>query len=113
MRNFFQQLKWYLPDNNDHIKKGLIRMLVVIVIGVVMLSVIGFDIRTAVEDPQTQANFSFLIEIFKNLYDKYFAEMGSALWRIFGPMWDFVFNIVINFNWDDINSNIPAAPELR
>ena len=104
----YQQLRQRISE-----KKGLIKTLILIVIGVIFLSIVGFDIRTAVEDEQTQANFSYLTTIGMDLYNRYLADIGSGLWRIFQPFLSVVYDTLINFNWNNINSNIPAAPDLN
>ena len=106
-----QQVRTIISATSTH-KEGLIKTLVLMVVGIVVLSIIGFDIRAAVENEQTQANFKYVITIGQGLYDKYLADIGAGLWRIFEPFLSTVYNALVNWDWQNINANIPAAPDI-
>lgn len=44
----------------------MLRLIVWIVIGVLALSFFGISLRELVQDPQTQDNFSFIIDLVRN-----------------------------------------------
>ena len=87
-------------------KRGLIKMIVVIVIGIVLISYLGFDIRTAVEDDQTQANFSYLGQLIAYVWNAYLADIWAVVWNIVGPVFDFFWASAQNFDWNTYNGNI-------
>lgn len=103
----------YLQQTFAIHKNGLINTLILIVIGVIFLSIIGFDIRAAVEDEQTQANFAYLIDIFKNLYERYLGDIGAGVWRIFEPILTVLYDAIIKFDWADVNANVLEVPGIE
>lgn len=44
----------------------MLRLIVWIVIGVLALSFFGISLRDLVQDPQTQDNFSFMLDLLRN-----------------------------------------------
>lgn len=98
-------------------KRGIIKMLILIVIGVVIISVLGFDIRSAVEHPQTQENFSYLTTAIIDIWDTYLEPVWAVVWNIIGPVFEVVWQSAENFSWDnydgqvqDFMSNSPSLP---
>ena len=85
-------------------KQGLIRTILVIVVAVVVISVLGFDIRAAMEHPQTQANFSFLGQFIADIWNQYLAQYWEIVWRIAGPGFEAMWNSLENFEWSDFNA---------
>ncbi len=92
-----QLIDKYHPGN----KQGLLKMAVVIVIGIIIISVLGFDIRAAVENPQTEANFSFLGQFIADIWNNYLAEYWAVIWNIIGPMIEFAWRTLENFDWSN------------
>jgi len=92
-----QLIEKFHPGN----KSGLLRMAVVIVIGIVVLSILGFDIKAAVEDPQTEANFSFLGQFIANIWNTYLADYWAVIWNIIGPIFEFAWSALEAFDWSD------------
>ena len=98
-------------------KKGLIRTLLLIVIGIVVISVLGFDIRAAVEDPQTQANFTYLGELAEGIWETYFAELWDQVWEVIEPTVDFLWSNFKDFDMENSVSDFGSfveenAPEI-
>ena len=91
---------------HSHSKQGLIKMIIIIVIGIILISVLGFDIRAAVEHPQTQTNFSYLWELITDVWNTYLASIWAVIWNIIGPVIDTFWNNAQNFNWNDYNQGI-------
>ncbi len=102
---------------NNSSKQGLIRALILIVIGIVVISVLGFDIRAAIEDPQTQANFSYITKIVRELWETYFAQIWKEISEVVRPILDLVWNNFKNFDvesgsrgLEDFVKQKPASP---
>jgi hypothetical protein len=97
-------------------KKGLIRMLILIIIAIIILSVLGFDIRAAIEHPQTQENFSYLTQSFITIWDNYLSDVWAVVWNIVGPILEWFWIQLKNFSWNDFGSDmsnfLEQAPEL-
>lgn len=102
--------------NSPQRKKGLIRMIILIVIAIIIVSILGFDIRTAIEHPQTQENFSYIAQLFIDLWENYLADIWSVVWKIVGPIIEWLWAQLQNFSWNDFNSSMDnffeQSPEL-
>lgn len=88
----------------------------VLIIGIIIISVLGFDIRAAVEHPQTQTNFSYLGQMIADLWDAYLAPIWAVVWNIVGPVFEWFWGNAENFQWDDFNQQgqdfLNSAPTL-
>lgn len=87
-------------------KRGIIKMLLLIIVGVVIISVLGFDIRAAVEHPQTQENFSYLGGFVVDVWDAYLEPVWEVIWNIIGPVVDAIWEFAQNFSWNDYDNQM-------
>ena len=99
-----ERRKALIDSFHPRTKQGLIRTIVVLVIAVIIISVLGFDIRASVENPQTQANFSFLGQFIADIWNTYLAEYWAIIWNIVGPGFEAMWNILKNFEWSSFNA---------
>jgi len=81
------QTKRYKPQD-----KGFIKLLVSIIIALIILSYFGFDLRSLIESPQTQANLNYFLDLLKNIWDNY-------IWKGIMYFWN---NIFIGYIWKNI-----------
>lgn len=86
-------------------KKGFIKMIAIILVGLVVISVLGFDIRAAIEHPQTQENFSFLGQFIADVWNTYLAGIWAVVWNVIGPIFDMIWRGIENFQWSDFNTD--------
>jgi len=61
--------------------RGLVKLILVILIGVVALSYFGFNLRAIVEAPQTQENLSYVWGLVTTVWNNYLAKPALYLWR--------------------------------
>ena len=91
-------------------------MLILIVIGIIIISVLGFDIRAAVEHPQTQENFSYLSTMIVDVWDSYLEPVWDVVWNIIGPVVEVIWESAQDFSWDNMDMQMrdftQSAPGL-
>ena len=98
-------------------RRGFIKMIIIIVVGIILISVLGFDIRSAVEHPQTQTNFSYLGELVSGTWNTYLAGFWAVIWNIIGPVVELVWSGAENFDWNDyeggVDNFVNSAPAIE
>lgn len=75
---------------------GLIRLIIIIILGVLVLSYFNFDLKSFIESPQTQQNISYVTGWAVYLWDEYLADPILYFWN----------NIFITFFWDTFTENL-------
>jgi len=70
-------------------KRGFIKLLISIVIALIILSYFGFDLRSVIESPQTQANLDYFWSILLNIWNNY-------IWKALVYLWE---NIILGIVW--------------
>lgn len=61
--------------------QGLVKWVVLVVIAVIILSILGIDIRRAVESPTTRENFSYLTQIILWIWDAFLRDFVFFIWE--------------------------------
>jgi len=72
-----------------HTQRGFVKWVIIVVIAIIVLSYLGFDLRSIVEADQTQGNLHYVWELVKTAWDRYLE--GPALWtweNIVKPVWE-------------------------
>ena len=109
-----QKILDYLRSGSK--KQGLIKMLLLIIIAIIIVSVLGFDIRAAIEHPQTQENFSYLAQFMIDLWNNYLQDIWAVIWNVVGPIFTWFWEQLQNFSWSnfsaDMSDFLSRAPEL-
>jgi len=67
--------------NLNNKKKGFIRLLVIIIILILVLSYFSINIKSVVESPTSQSNFSYVWGLISTTWNKYLAGPASYLWN--------------------------------
>lgn len=95
-------------------EQGIIKIIIILVIGLLLLSYYGFDLRKTVEAPTTQSNFSYITTAVVHIWHTYLETPAKYLWN----------NIFLKLIWEPairnlmhINNNEPgdlqqSAPQL-
>lgn len=106
---------------NNPIKKrepsrGLIRTIILIVIALLVLSYFGLNIRSIVNSPAGQENFSYVQELMIKAWDGYLKKPVTYLWN--DIFLDLIWNPAIenltkikDGEPDDLQSSAPVIPE--
>ncbi len=78
-----------IPEN-----RGLVKMIVLIVIGLLILSYLGFNLRHLADSPTTKDNFSYVINLIVHIWDTYLKGPVVYVWNvIFIPyIWNPIFH---------------------
>ncbi|MEI6057748.1 MAG: hypothetical protein WCQ60_02135 [bacterium] len=63
--------------------RGIVMAIVVVVIAILILSYYGFSIRSTVESPVTQNNFSYVWGGVVYTWDTYLKAPAAYIWNIF------------------------------
>lgn len=61
--------------------RGIIKTILIIVIGVVILSYFGFNIREIVENPTTQSNLSYVWNMAVSVWKNYLEVSVMYIWQ--------------------------------
>ncbi len=61
--------------------RGIIKTIFIIIIGVVILSYFGFNIREIVENPTTQNNLSYVLNAAVNIWKNYLEVSIMYIWQ--------------------------------
>ncbi len=96
---------------------GLIRTAILIVIGVLILSYLGFDLKSFIESDQTQSNLSYVWDMFLWIWD----HIIDPVWTryidpVFSYLWSFIGPTLENFGEGSLNpfiDNPNAAPGVE
>lgn len=84
-------------------KGGLIKLIILIIIGVIALSYFNIDVRGIIEAPQTQQNFQYIGDQIELVWDQYLADPVLYFWN----------NIFIDLLWDSFVENMERIKEGR
>lgn len=93
--------------------RGIVRTIIIIVVALLVLSYFGYNLRSIWNSPNTQDNFSFVIDGIKNIWNNYLKTPATYIWNIFINL---IWNPAIE-NLQKINNNEPdniraSAPQL-
>ncbi len=79
-------------------QQGLIRLLVIIIIGILILSYFGFDIQKTVESEMAQKNIGYTKALVLTVWHKYLEAPVKYLWDLFIEfLWKPAFRNLKNF----------------
>ncbi len=70
----------------------MIKWIVIAIIGLVVLGAMGYDVRDAVEAPETQSNLQYAKEITIAVWNKYLSKPATFIWN----------EIIIRYVWEPI-----------
>lgn len=73
-------------------QRGFIKYVILIVIGILILSYFGFDIKKTVESEQSQSNLSYVWGLAVYVWDHFLA--GPVIW-----VWS---KIIVGFLWNTV-----------
>ena len=88
--------------------RGIIKMIILIVIAILILSYFGYNIRSLVNSPNTQDNFSYVGGVVVDVWNNYLKVPATYAW-------DFFINMVWNpavHNLMNINNGQPPTVQL-
>ncbi|MEI6420143.1 MAG: hypothetical protein WCO30_00785 [bacterium] len=71
-------------------KQGFVKMVILLIIGLLVLSYLGIDLRSTVESQQNKENFSYVWGYTHAFWDKYLAGPADWIWQ----------NIIIDIVWE-------------
>jgi hypothetical protein len=77
-------------------KRGFIKLLIIIFIGIIVISYFGFDIRSIVESPQSQSNLGYVWGFLTNIWTTYLMQPVTYFWN----------NIFIDLLWNSFVANM-------
>lgn len=78
-------------------KKGSLRWIIYIVIGIALASFyFGFSVQDVVENEQMQSNFSYIQTHINDFYQEHLAEKINYFWN----------DVVVNLFWDSFVDNM-------
>lgn len=83
---------------NINNESGLVRLIIIIIIGIIVLSYFGFNLQDIIESPQTQGNIGYVWGGVVYVWNTYLA--GPVLW-----FWNDIF---IDLLWSSFIDNITA-----
>jgi|GEM_PF-3091401 len=72
-----------MTNYTNNRKQGLIRTVVLIFIAILILSVLGIDLRKAVESEMTQKNIGYVKATIITVWNRYLEEPAKFLWNGF------------------------------
>jgi len=75
------------PKSKTSGQSGIIRFILLILVAVILLSYFGFDLRSIVEDEQTQSNFAFVGEWVGVVWD-FIRTPALYVWDFITDVWD-------------------------
>ncbi len=64
-------------------KKGFIKLIIIIVIGLIVLGYFGFDIKKIIDSPTVSKNLTYTKDLVVGVYQKYLARPIDYLWNKF------------------------------
>ena len=76
--------------NNIPKNQGLIKLIVIVIIGILVLSYFGINIQSIAESPTSQSNFSYVYGIISGIWNGYLRGPVLYLWNdvFVGILWD-------------------------
>jgi hypothetical protein len=63
--------------------RGIVRTIIIIVIALLVLSYYGFNLRTTVESPTTQSNFSYVWNATVSVWNTYLKAPATEAYNLF------------------------------
>jgi len=75
--------------------KGLIKLILIIIIGIIILSYFGFNIQSIVESPESQSNLGYIWGLVVTAWTNYLMQPVTYFWN----------NIFIDLLWSAFVSN--------
>lgn len=82
-----------------NLKSGLIRTIVIIVIGILVLSYFGFNIRQIAESKTSRENFSYVQEKMIYVWDNFLEAPATFVWE----------RIIIDLGWEPFQEALKYA----
>ncbi len=80
-------------------KGGLVKWLIIIIALIALASYFfGFSIQDVVENPQTQANFHYVVDRVGPLYTQYIAPTIQFLWH----------DVFVRYVWSNVRSDLSS-----
>jgi hypothetical protein len=77
-------------------KGGLIKLIIIIVIGLIVLGYFGFDLQRIIDSPTVQKNLNYTKGLIVGAYQKYLARPIDYLWN----------KIFVNLLWSGFVDNL-------
>ncbi len=62
---------------------GFIKLIIIVVIALIILGYFGFDLKKAIEAPETQSNLTYVQQIVSNVWHNYLEKPAKYLWNVF------------------------------
>lgn len=94
--------------------RGLIKLLILILIALIVLGYYGISVRSAVQNPTTQDNISYVWNGVVYVWDTYLKGPATYLWNIFvNDIWNpAITNLeaIKNGQPSTLDSNAPVLP---
>lgn len=78
----------------------MIKTIIYIIIGVVILSYLGVDIKRAVESPTTKENFSYVTQAGIYVWDHVLEKPATYIWN----------EVVVDLIWDNLIEKLKNNP---
>ena len=79
--------------------RGIIKMIILIVIAILILSYFGYNIRSLVNSPNTQDNFSYVGGVVVDVWNNYLKVPATYAWDFFINMvWNPAVHNLMNIN---------------
>ncbi len=75
---------------------GLIKLILLVILGIAVLSYLGFDLRGFVSSDIVQNNFGFVFDFLKNVWTNYLARPFNYLWN----------DVFLNLIWNSFIENL-------
>ena len=76
-------------------KGGLVKLIILIVIGIIILSYFGFDLRSIIESPPSESNLGYVRGLLVSAWTNYLMQPVTYFWN----------NIFIDLLWRTFVSN--------
>jgi|AntAceMinimDraft_13_1070369.scaffolds.fasta_scaffold67824_2 hypothetical protein len=96
-------------------EKGFLKWILILLVSLVLASYFfNFNVKDAVEDPQTQSNFSYITTSIERLYTNTLKSHVDYLWRdiFIGLIWDSAKKDLEKIKNDEAPSVVEFAPTV-
>ncbi len=70
-----------MKNNASAGKRGLIKMIVIIIIALLVLSYFGINLRSLINAPTTQDNFTYVATSTTSVWNQYLKKPATYLWN--------------------------------
>jgi hypothetical protein len=81
-----------MPKNLKNREGGFVKLLLSIVIALIILSYFGFDLRTLIENPQTQENLNYFWNLLKTFWFDYIWKGILFVWNYIVELFSKIFS---------------------